>query len=125
MATAPTSIDMYLERLPDESRAIIQNIRQRIMMAAPDAVEAIKYGMPTATIHGHNILYYAAWKSHIGLYPIYRGSADFEVSIAPHRDKKDSVRFPLNAPIPFDVIDVILNQRMSDLRAAAMDSSES
>lgn len=120
MATAPTSIDMYLERLPDESRAIIQNIRQRIMMAAPDAVEAIKYGMPTATIHGQNILYYAAWKTHIGLYPIYRGSADFEVAIAPYRDKKDSVRFPLNAPIPFDVIDVILNQRIGYLRAATL-----
>jgi uncharacterized protein YdhG (YjbR/CyaY superfamily) len=125
MATAPTSIDMYLERLPDDSRAIIQTIRQRMMVAAPDAVEAIKYGMPTATIHGQNIQYYAAWKSHMGLYPVCRGSADFEVAIAPYRDKKDSVRFPLNAPIPFDVIDLILNQRISDLRAAVMDSRES
>ncbi|MFN3452675.1 MAG: iron chaperone [Sphingorhabdus sp.] len=120
MAAAPTSIDIYLERLPNDSRAIIQNIRQRIMVAAPDAVEAIKYGMPTATIHGQNILYYAAWKTHIGLYPIYRGSADFEVVIARYRDKKDSVRFPLNAPIPFDVIDVILNQRIGYLRAATL-----
>lgn len=118
MATAPTTIDMYLERLPDDGRATIQTIRQRIMVAAPDAVEAIKYGMPTATIHGHNILYYAAWKSHIGLYPVYCGPADFEIAIAPYRDKKDSVRFAVNAPIPFDVIDLILNQRISDLRAA-------
>ena len=87
-----------------------------IAEAAPDAVEGIKYGMPTATFGATNIIYYAGWKNHIGLYPIYPGTPEFESRIAPYRDKKDTVKFPLATAIPFDIIDLILTTRISRLR---------
>jgi uncharacterized protein YdhG (YjbR/CyaY superfamily) len=116
-ATATGSIDAYLESLPERSRASIEQIRLRVATVAPEAIEAIKYGMPTAAIQGRNILYYAAWKTHIGMYPIYRGSPDFEAALAPYRDKKDTVRFILSKPIPFDIVDLILENRISEMRA--------
>ena len=117
--TAPTTIEAYLEALPQRSREALEQIRDRISAAAPDSVEGIKYGMPTATLKGKNILYYAAWKAHVGLYPIYRGSADFEAALAPYRDKKDSVRFALDQPLPCEIIDLILNTRVAMMRGEA------
>lgn len=113
---APATIDAYLEALPQRSRQALEQIRERISAAAPDCVEGIKYGMPTAPLKGKNILYYAAWKAHAGLYPIYRGSADFEAALAPYRDKKDTVRFVLDEPLPCEIIDLILNTRVAMMR---------
>ncbi|MEO6218348.1 MAG: DUF1801 domain-containing protein [Sphingomonas sp.] len=117
--TAPATIDAYLETLPKRSRKALEQIRERISTAAPDCVEGIKYGMPTATLKGKNIVYYAAWKAHVGLYPIYRGSADFEAALAPYRDKKDTVRFALDRPLPCEIIDLILNTRFAMMRGEA------
>ena len=113
---APATIDAYLETLPERSRQALEQIRERISAAAPDSVEGIKYGMPTATLKGKNILYYAAWKAHVGLYPIYRGPPDFEAALAPYRDKKDTVRFVLDEPLPCEIIDLILTTRLAMLR---------
>ena len=117
--TAPTTIDAYLEALPQRSREAVEQIRKRISDAAPDSVEGIKYGMPTAMLKGKSILYFAAWKAHVGLYPIYRGSPDFEAALAPYRDKKDTVRFALDQPLPCEIIDLILNTRVAMMRGEA------
>jgi uncharacterized protein YdhG (YjbR/CyaY superfamily) len=117
MPNAPETIDAYIAGLPEASRQIIGTIRGMVATAAPDGSEGIKYGMPTSTLNGTNIIYYAAWKKHIGLYPIYPGPPEFETAIAAYRDKKDTVRFPLNQPIPYAVIDLILSQRVAQLRA--------
>lgn len=114
---APASVDDYLKTLPDRSREALEQIRKRISAAAPHAVEGIKYGMPTATLKGKNILYYAAWKTHVGLYPIYRGPPEFEAALAPYRDRKDTVRFALNRPLPCELIDLILSTRLAMLHA--------
>lgn len=116
---APTSIDAYLASLPVPRRTIAEEIRQRVAAASPDAIEGIKYGMPTAAIGGEAILYYAVWKTHVGLYPVYRGSTAFEAAVAPYRDKKDMVRFPLSRPLPYEIVDLILDARINALRAAA------
>jgi uncharacterized protein YdhG (YjbR/CyaY superfamily) len=113
---SPDTIDDYIVQLPDLAREFISAIRGRISAAAPEAVEGIKYGMPTATLHGTNIVYYAAWKKHIGLYPIYPGNPAFEAVVSPFRDNKDTVRFPLDTPVPFEVIDLILTTRIRSLR---------
>lgn len=81
--------------------------------AAPDASESIKYGMPTAVRHKASLIYYAAWKTHVALYPIYLGSAEFEEKVGPYRHKKDTLRFPLEQPIPFDVIQFVLDERVA------------
>lgn len=119
MPASPTSIDAYLASLPDPGRAIAQEIRRRIIAAAPDAVEGMKYGMPTAAVGGEAILYYAVWKTHVGLYPVYRGSTAFEAAVAPYRDKKDMVRFPLGRPLPCEIVDLILDARLNALRGIA------
>ncbi|MEP7008190.1 MAG: DUF1801 domain-containing protein [Sphingomonas bacterium] len=116
---APATIDAYLETLPERSRQALEQIRERISTAAPDSAEGIKYGMPMAMLKGRNILYYAAWKAHVGLYPIYRGPPDFEAALAPYRDKKDTVRFALDRPLPCEIIDLILNTRLAMMRGEA------
>jgi uncharacterized protein YdhG (YjbR/CyaY superfamily) len=116
MAKTFDSVDTYLETLPDRPRTIMARIRELIANAAPGAREAISYGMPTALLDGASIIYYAAWKKHVGLYPVYRGSADFEEKIAPFRDFKDTVRFPLEAEVPFDVIELIVTAQVARLR---------
>lgn len=102
------TIDRYLETVPEASRVPLERIRAILNAVAPDAVEAVKYGMPTAVLNGASIIYYAAWKRHIGLYPIYRGTPEFEAAIADFRDKKDTVRFLLSRPIPYDLIERII-----------------
>lgn len=91
-------------------------IRDLIAAAAPGAQEAIRYGMPTALLDGSSIVYYAAWKKHVGLYPVYRGSSEFEEKVAPWRDFKDTVRFPLGTEVPFDVVEMILAAQVARLR---------
>jgi uncharacterized protein YdhG (YjbR/CyaY superfamily) len=113
----PATIDAYLEKLPSNACGILTRIRDMIAKIAPDALEGIKYSMPTATLFGTNIIYYAAWKRHVALYPIYRGESTFEATIAPYRDKKDTVRFSLSQPVPYDIIELIIQTRVSALQA--------
>lgn len=110
---ASATVDAYLETLPDHSRKVMEQIRQRLRAAAPDAIEGIKYGMPTAKLAGTSIIYYAAWKSHVALYPVYRGEPGFEAALAPYRDKKDTVRFDLDKPLPDEIIDLILSAQLA------------
>lgn len=116
MAKTVESVDSYLEALPDLPRSIMARIRELIANAAPGAQEAIRFGMPTALLDGSSIVYYAAWKKHVGLYPVYRGSDDFEEKIAPWRDWKDTVRFPMATDVPFDVIELIVAAQVARLR---------
>jgi uncharacterized protein YdhG (YjbR/CyaY superfamily) len=116
MAKTVESVDSYLEALPDLPRSIMARIRELIANAAPGAQEAVRYGMPTALLDGASIVYYAAWKKHVGLYPVYRGSDDFEERIAPWRDWKDTVRFPMATDVPFDVIELIVAAQIARMR---------
>ncbi len=116
MAKTVESVDSYLEALPDLPRSIMGRIRELIANAAPGAQEAIRFGMPTALLDGSSIVYYAAWKKHVGLYPVYRGSDDFEEKIAPWRDWKDTVRFPMATDVPFDVIELIVAAQIARMR---------
>ena len=116
MADTIDSIDTYLDTLPELPRTIMGRIRELIANTVPGAQEAIRYGMPTALLDGASIVYYAAWKKHVGLYPVYRGPAEYEEKIAPWRDWKDTVRFPLAAEVPFDVIELIVAIQVARLR---------
>jgi uncharacterized protein YdhG (YjbR/CyaY superfamily) len=124
MPNTPDTIDAYMAGLPEVSRKIISTIRQMIATVAPEGSEGIKYGMPTSALNGTNIIYYAAWKKHVALYPIYPGPQEFETAIAAYRDTKDNVRFPLNLPMPYDVVDLILSQRIAQLRARARSATD-
>ena len=107
----PGSIDEYIAGFSPEVRAILERIRQTIRAAAPDAQEIISYQMPAFTQNGV-LAYFAAFKHHIGFYPPVSGDAELEAAIAPYAGEKGNLRFPLDQPIPYDLIERIVKLRV-------------
>ena len=105
MAEQAGSVEEYILGYPDDVGAILRELRRRIGDVVPDAGEKISYQMPTVTMSGESLVYYAAWKQHIGMYPIPRAEVALEARIAPYRAAKDSVRFTYKKPIPYELID--------------------
>lgn len=114
MVTKPASIDAYIHVLPDGVSSIFSALCQTIRTLVPEAEEAIKYDMPSWHMRGTPIIYAAAWKHHIGLYPVHRGDADFEAAVGPYRDKNDTVKFLYSKPMPFDVVERIVRARLAE-----------
>ena len=104
MKFAPKNIDEYIASFPDDVQKILQKIRATIHKAAPAAEEAIKYKIPTFTLNGKSLIHFAAYKSHIGLYPAPRGAEEFRKELASYEGGKGTVQFPLDKPIPFNLI---------------------
>src|SRR6267154_5030699 len=92
--TPPKDIDEYIAGFPNEVQEILEKIRITIRKAAPDAEETIKYQMPTFTLNG-NLVHFAAFKKHIGLYPAPRGIEMFKEEVTLYEGAKSSLRFPL------------------------------
>jgi uncharacterized protein YdhG (YjbR/CyaY superfamily) len=116
--TTPQTIDEYIAGFPPEVQAILEKIRLTIKKAAPGAEETIKYQMPTFTLHG-NLVYFAAFKTHIGFYPIPTGIEKFKKELAPYKQGKGSVQFPLDQPIPYGLISKIVTFRVKENAAKA------
>jgi len=110
---APKDIDAYVAGFPKDVQEILEKIRMTIRKAAPDAEEAIKYQMPTFTLNG-NLVHFAAFKNHIGFYPAPRGIEAFKDELSPYEGGKGSVRFPLDEPVPFDLISKIVEFRVQE-----------
>jgi len=115
--TPPTSIDEYIALFPAEIQDILQKIRATIKAIVPDAVEAIKYQMPTFVFNKKNLVHFAAFKNHIGFYPTPSGIEQFKDAISIYINAKGSVQFPLNKPIPFDLIAAITAFRVEEEQA--------
>ena len=113
-----SSIDAYIAGFPPEIQAILQQIRATIHAAAPDAQETISYQMPTFTLHG-NLVHFAAFKQHIGFYPTPSGTEHFQAALARYKGGKGSVQFPLDEPIPYDLITEIVKFRVEENLAKA------
>ncbi|HMN30468.1 MAG TPA: DUF1801 domain-containing protein, partial [Caldilineaceae bacterium] len=109
--TAATDIDAYIARFPAEVQAILHRIRQTIHEAAPGAQEKISYQMPAFHLHG-NLVYFAAWKQHIGFYPPISGDEELRREAAVYAGEKGNLRFPLDQPIPYDLIRKIVKVRV-------------
>ncbi|WPB72643.1 DUF1801 domain-containing protein [Archangium violaceum] len=107
-ADKPSSIDAYIAAAPEDVQAILEKVRKTIRKVLPRADEKISYGMPTLMLDERNAVYFAAWKHHIGLYPVYRSNDPIEKELAPYRDAKDTLKFPLNAPIPYALIERVV-----------------
>jgi uncharacterized protein YdhG (YjbR/CyaY superfamily) len=110
---APKTIDDYIGGFTPEIQEILEKIRTTIRQAAPDAEEAIKYQMPTFTLQG-NLVHFAAFKKHIGFYPVPTGIEAFRDELSVYEGGKGSVRFPLDKPIPYDLIDKIVRFRVKE-----------
>ncbi|MBK7218785.1 MAG: DUF1801 domain-containing protein [Candidatus Promineofilum sp.] len=115
---APQTIDAYIAGYPEEVQAILQLIRRTIHETAPEATEAISYGMPTFKLHG-NLVHFGAFKSHIGFYPVPSGMEAFKDELAAYKQGKGSVQFPLNKPMPLDLIRRMVEFRVQESKAAA------
>ena len=118
--TAPKNIDEYIAGFPNNVQEILEKIRMTIRTAAPDAEERISYQIPTFTLKG-NLVHFAAFKNHIGFYPTSSGIEKFKNELSGYEGAKGTVRFPLDKPIPFDLIGKIVKFRVKENleRAAA------
>lgn len=112
-STVPATIDEYIAGFPPDVQEILQQIRLTIRQAAPDAQETINYQMPTFTFHG-NLVHFAAFKNHIGFYPVPSGIEAFREELAPYIAGKGSARFPLDQPIPYDLVSRIVAFRVQE-----------
>jgi uncharacterized protein YdhG (YjbR/CyaY superfamily) len=118
--TAPKSIDEYVAGFSPDVQETLEKIRTTIRKAAPDAEEAIKYGIPTFTLKG-NLVHFGAYNKHIGFYPTSTGIEKFKHELSVYEMSKGTVRFPIDKPIPFELISKIVKFRVAENleRAAA------
>jgi uncharacterized protein YdhG (YjbR/CyaY superfamily) len=112
--TAPKDIDEYIAGFPSDVQEVLEKVRTTIRKAAPHAEETISYKMPTFTLKGKYLIYFAAYKKHIGLYPVTRGNAEFNRELSVYKAGKGTVRFPLDKPIPFGLISKIVKFRAKE-----------
>jgi uncharacterized protein YdhG (YjbR/CyaY superfamily) len=111
----PENIDQYISRFPAETQKILEDIRATIKKAAPEAEEIISYGMPGFSDRGRYLVYFAAYKKYIGLYPVPRQTEEFERDFSIYKTSgKGTIQFPIDRPIPFDLITRIVNFRLKE-----------
>jgi uncharacterized protein YdhG (YjbR/CyaY superfamily) len=109
------NIDEYIAAAPAEVRPILTRIRKTIRAAAPGATEVISYRIPAFKLRGI-LVYFAAFKSHIGLYPPVSGDASLMKALSPYAGPKGNLKFPLDQPIPYDLIKRIVLLRVKQDR---------
>jgi uncharacterized protein YdhG (YjbR/CyaY superfamily) len=109
----PKNIDEYIAGFPIEIQEILEQIRQTIKKAAPNAEEKISYAIPTFTLNG-NLVHFAAFKNHIGFYALPSGNEAFQKELSIYKSGKGSIQFPLDKPIPLDLITKIVTFRVKE-----------
>jgi uncharacterized protein YdhG (YjbR/CyaY superfamily) len=107
------TIDEYIKTFPVDAQRILEEMRQTIHKAAPEAVEAISYQIPTFKLNG-NLVHFAAFKNHIGFYPTPSGIEAFKKELSPYKRGRGSVQFPIDKPIPFDLVEKIVKFRIQE-----------
>lgn len=109
------TIDDYIKTFPKNTQKILETMRQTIRNAAPQAVEAISYQIPTFKLNG-NLVHFAAYKNHIGFYPTSSGAKAFKKELSQYKGAKGSVQFPIDEPIPYDLVKKIVRFRLKENR---------
>lgn len=119
MNTAPQTIDDYVAGFPKDIQGLLEEVRKAIQEAAPNAVEKISYGMPTFALNGKNLVHFAAFKNHIGFYPVPSGIEKFKKELSKYKGAKGSVQFPLDKAMPLELIAKIVKFRVKENLAKA------
>ncbi len=109
-----TTIDDYISTFPADIQTILEKVRQSIQKAAPDAIETISYGIPTINLNGKHVVFFAGWKHHISLYPLPTGDEAFQQELAHYKRAKGTIQFPLDKPIPYDLVEQIVTLLMKE-----------
>jgi uncharacterized protein YdhG (YjbR/CyaY superfamily) len=118
----PTTVDEYIAQYPEDVQQILQRIRAVVQEAAPEAEERIGYRMPGYYLNGP-LVYFAAFKRHIGFYPTGSGIEEFKDELSGYKSSKGAVQFPLDRPIPYDLIARMTRQRVAENRKRAAPKS--
>jgi uncharacterized protein YdhG (YjbR/CyaY superfamily) len=119
--TKPKDIDEYIAGFPKGTQNNLERIRATVKKAAPKAEESISYGMPAFKTNGKPLVYFAAFKNHIGFYATPTGHSEFEKELSKYKKGKGSVQFPLDKPMPFNLITKIVKFRVKgNLQRAKM-----
>ena len=122
--TGPKTIDEYIAGFPNDVQKILEKIRMTIKKAAPDAEETISYQIPTFTLKGHYLAYFAAYKKHIGVYPAPVGNAEFKQDLSAYAAGKGTAKFLFDKQIPFDLISKIVQFRAKENLVSAKDKKK-
>ena len=107
------TINEYIATFPEDVQEILEKMRKVIHEAAPEAEETISYGMPTFKLHG-NLVHFAAYKKHIGFYPTPSGITAFKEEISGYKSSKGAVQFPLDKPVPYDLVEKMVVFRVKE-----------
>src|SRR5436853_7430815 len=113
--TSVLSVDEYIKNFPKDVQRILEKMRDTVKKAVPGVVEGISYQMPTFKLNGKALVYFAAFKSHIGFYPIPSGVEAFKKELSPYKKGKGSVQFPMDQPMPYDLVKRIVRFRAKQL----------
>ena len=108
------TVEEYIKTFPKDIQTILEKLRQTIHETAPEAVETISYQMPTFKLNGKNLVHFAVFKEHIGFYPTPSGIDSFEKDLAPYRTGKGTLQFPLDKPIPFELVKKVVIFRVKE-----------
>jgi uncharacterized protein YdhG (YjbR/CyaY superfamily) len=108
------SIDEYIETFPESVQTLLRQVQRTIKAAASQAGEKISYGIPTFTLNGKYLIYFAGWKHHISIYPIPTGDDAFQQEIAPYISGKGTLKFPIDQPIPLKLITKIVKLKVAE-----------
>ena len=108
------SIDEYIAEFPPETQKVLAEMRQLIHATAPDATETISYAIPTFDLNGKHLVHFAGFQHHIGFYPIPSGMEAFKEELSSYKQGKGSVQFPLDQPLPRDLIRRIVEFRVAE-----------
>lgn len=114
-----TTVDEYIASFPPEVRPVLEDARRAVRAAVPDAGETISYGIATFTVAGRSLVYLAGWKHHVSVYPVPSGDPALEAAIAPYRAAKGTLKFPLNRPVPYDLIERVAARLLAQREDAA------
>jgi len=109
-----SSIDEYIDTFPESVQTILKQVRKTIKAAAPRAGEKISYGIPTFTLNGKYLIYFAGWKHHISIYPIPTGDDSFNREIAPYVSGKGTLKFPIDKPMPLKLITKLVRLKVAE-----------
>lgn len=110
------NIDEYISWCPVDVRKILTRIRSTIKKAAPNAEESISYQIPTYKIDGKVLIYFAAFSRHVSVYPAPRDAPEFKIELGKYKGGKGTIQFPLDSPIPYELIARIVEFRMLKIR---------
>jgi uncharacterized protein YdhG (YjbR/CyaY superfamily) len=108
-----TNVDEYIASFPKETQKILEQIRAAVQIAAPEAVETIKYQMPTFTLNG-NLIHFGAFSKHIGIYPAPKGDDAFRKELSVYKSMKSTIKIPLDKPMPLELITRIVKLRIKE-----------